>query len=146
MTLDFFMLADGANVAEGKIYIHGGGITRFHVPAFPSPMPQVAAVARFIIARDDIGRSQPITIGWRGPGDLGLLHEIRGDITAQDLGSLPNEEHGVVIVATFSGIPLERPGSYEARLTIIGDEDNYVARQVIAVHVPVSDQPPSLNQ
>jgi hypothetical protein len=137
--LDFFVLADAANVADGKIYIHGGGLTRFNVLQFPSPMPQVAAVARFIVEDDDLGRPQPVTIDWRGPGG-GVFQGVTGEVLVEAIGRAEGEDRGVVLVAVFGGSPLEQPGRYEARLIMSGDEQGAVVRPVVAVLIS-SGQP-----
>lgn len=46
MNLDAFLLAEAAVTLNGKLYIHGGGITEIEAPLLPWTHPQLAMVIR----------------------------------------------------------------------------------------------------
>jgi Family of unknown function (DUF6941) len=132
MRLDFFMLADAAHVADGKLYVHGGGITRVNLPETPFHLPQVAAVARFVIEQGDIGNPSVVAIEWRQPDGEPLPPRIEGEVvpTRPD-GAVEEEELAAILVATFNGLSLPQVGNYEVVLMLAG---NTVARRpVLAV-------------
>lgn len=122
MKLDFLILADGANVGEGKVYIHGGAITRATFHDFPSQPMLLTAVARFLLDEDERGNPQRREV---------TFEMARADGTAVTLGAgqlswepvtpiREDEDQAAVLVAPML-IVFERPGRYELRLHLDGE-------------------------
>jgi hypothetical protein len=125
VTLDFLILADGANVAEGKLYVHGGAVTRATFPAFPSNPMVLTAVARFLIDVDELEEPQQRVVVFQMRRDDGVHVEIgRGELRWDPRAALApirqDEDQGVVLVAPML-IAFERPGRYELQLLLDGE-------------------------
>lgn len=102
MTLDFFMLADGASVAEGKLYIHGGAITRVNPASLPSGPTLIAVVARLLIDEEDRGNPPvDVAIEWEKPDGTQLMPPLRAHVSADvpPDGIREGEDQGTIIVA-----------------------------------------------
>jgi hypothetical protein len=139
MRLDFLMLADGANVAEGKIYVHGGGLTRATFPEFPSNPMFLTAVARFLMDADELGALQEREVAFEMLHDDGTRVELGGGQLRWDPGEQvrEDEEQAVVLVAPML-IAFQAPGSYELRLLLDGEPVG--TRRLLAMQ---SEQRPS---
>jgi Family of unknown function (DUF6941) len=123
MILDFVAVADAANIADGKLYLHGGCVTRFNVPQFPFFVP-VAIVARLIHEPADEDRERTIQIQWRHDGEAvtpPIEGPIRSPRPAPPLAPVEGEETSGIIVATFNPLPLPSPGIYELLVMLDGD-------------------------
>jgi hypothetical protein len=69
MELDTFMLADAATgTPDGKLFIHGGGITRITPPIIPWTHPQLAIVARLRMAAEDWDQVHELQLSLLDPG------------------------------------------------------------------------------
>jgi hypothetical protein len=135
MRVDFFMLADGASVAEGKVYIHGGAITRVHAASYPSPPIAITAVARFLVDPADAESSHRVSIEWLQPNGVAwppISTEIPIDQVMERFRE--GEEQGVLIVAN-SLISFEMPGSHEVRLRL----DDQIVRERRLFATPLDD-------
>lgn len=123
MRLDFFVLADGASAPDGKVYIHGGAITRVFPTGFPATTV-MAAVTRLLFDADEIGgEPRPFTIelaepeqdSWQTIGDVGLVPEEPAG------GAREGEDLAIIVVAGLV-ISFSRPGSYRFRVMLGSDE------------------------
>jgi hypothetical protein len=127
LKLDFFLFADGASAADGKVYIHGGAITKVNPPAYPSPPMMLSAVARMLVSRDDIGM-HTVALEVKKPGSsawtrlLGTEAEVPEDVrTASD-------DAGLLLIANLV-LSFQVPGSHEFRLVV--DDDELAARRLL---------------
>lgn len=123
MTLDFFMLADGASVAEGKLYIHGGAITRVNPPALPSPPAFITVVARFLIDEDDLGKPPvEVAIEWKKPDGTDLFPPLRAQVAVElpPEGMREEEDQGTIIIANAL-VGFETAGAHSVLLRLNGD-------------------------
>src|SRR5262245_50313329 len=74
MRLDTCLLADAATTTpDGKVFIHGGGITRLTPPTLPWTHPMLALVLRFELEEDDPGTSHQISLGLNSPAGEEML-------------------------------------------------------------------------
>jgi hypothetical protein len=122
MRLDFFMLADDASSPDGKVYIHGGAITRAHVPSFPAQV-LVAAIARLLVDPEEIGGpSHPVSFEWVGPGQADPSQVASTDVAPIDPpgGFGGGEDVGLVVVAKML-VPCQGPGPHEVRFRMDGE-------------------------
>lgn len=114
-------LADSAQVADGKLYILGGGISQL------GPQPQPAALALLIEVPWD---RADVVHDWK----LELLDEDGMPVMAGDMpvlvggqfeagrppGAPPGAPLGVPLAINFSALPVEGGRSYQWRLAIDG--------------------------
>jgi hypothetical protein len=120
--LDFFMLADDASAPDGKVYIHGGAITRAYPPNYPAPFV-VTAVTRVLVDPDEIdGPPHPFSVEWFAPRDIAPSGVARTDIipSKPTTGVREGEDIGIVIVARMA-VQLPQPGSYRVRVRLDGE-------------------------
>lgn len=124
MKPDFFILADAASAADGKVYIHGGGLHDFNVPVIPWTQPTLAFVFRLALEPDEVKRSYEIGVQVVDGGDG---HIIVGPATALiDPATFPPLEkgqsrHKVLVALTISGIRFPAVGPYVAQVVVDGD-------------------------
>jgi hypothetical protein len=73
LRLETFLLADHAvATSDGKLYIHGGGITRINAPIIPVALPFLSIVLRFRVMLADVGE-HTLLIGFQNPQKAQLL-------------------------------------------------------------------------
>lgn len=117
MRLDAVMLADHASVAEGKLYIHGGGITRFQVPSLPFAIPTLSVILRFKPQPGDIGNHR-IRLAFINPDGLQTLPPDPLDVAiGRGDGLLEGEEEFTQFVMSFAGLPLLAAGLHTLRIS-----------------------------
>ena len=122
MILDFVLLADAANIADGKLYVHGGALTRFNVPGFPFQVPTIAVVIRLILEEGDIGRERRIAIDWFRDGEQIEPASIEGPIQPTlPLVVAEGEETSAIVVAMINGLPLPEQAIYEVVVRLDGE-------------------------
>ncbi len=134
MRVDHLLLADAATGADGKIYIHGGGITRISPPGVPFILPQLAVVIRLLVDEDEPDRPQQLVVRLTDPaGDL-VLPPAMVEVNAAEVEGLKSwtpetasgwavdEERALNVMLTIAGIPLTREGTHRLSLSIDDDE------------------------
>lgn len=123
MKLDFLMLADGANVADGKVYIHGGAVTRATFAEFPSNPMFLTAVARFLLEPDEINSAQVRHVAFEVSRKDGTTIEVGAGELRWEPGQeiREGEDQATVLVAPMMVI-FESPGRYELSLRLDGQE------------------------
>jgi|SRR5579884_1087658 len=125
MKLDFFILADGVNVAEGKVYIHGGAITRIHPPSFPSPPLGVTAAIRLLVEPEEFdASSHSIVLDFRrrdGSDSWSTILDGEMHFDPRPSDTHEGEDQGFLVVAQM-GLAFPDPGAREIRLRIDGQE------------------------
>ena len=123
MELETFMVADAASAAEaGKLYIHGGGVSRLNPPRLPWLQPQLAIVTVFRVEPDDLGQVRRIGITLNAPtGDIvGPAFEHTIGPIERPPTLLPGEDQRVQLVLTMSPVSFPRPGTYRLTLAVDG--------------------------
>jgi hypothetical protein len=116
------MLADGANVAEGKLYVHGGAVTRATFTAFPSNPMLLTAVARFLIDVDELGTPQQREVSFRMYRDDETHVDLGGgSLRWQPVGQVREEEEQAVILVAPMLLVFRRPGRYVLQLLLDGE-------------------------
>jgi hypothetical protein len=125
LELDSFLIADGAyGSPEGKIYIHGGGITRLNPLWVPWLQPQLAFMIRLKAEPEDFGEHHVVTIAFIDPaGEEGerstIAHEF-GPIGPPE--AIEGEDLFLQLFLTISPIPFNRAGLYHVAVRVDGDE------------------------
>jgi hypothetical protein len=121
MELDLFLAADAAASFEGKLYIHGGSITRLTPPFLPWAHPQLALVARFALEPKDYEAEQVLRFRLVRPdGQTGL--DASSPVPSEPTPQLLEGEQGFKIaVITVAGIVFDQEGLYRIEVDIDGE-------------------------
>jgi hypothetical protein len=69
MELETILLADAASTAEGKLYVHGGGLTRLTPPMLPWLHPQITVVLIFRTDEADLGQTRRLQLTLTAPDE-----------------------------------------------------------------------------
>ena len=132
------MLADAASVAQGKLYIHGGAITRVNV-VVPTGVVNLAAAVRLIIEdNDQRAAGRPVAIVWLKPDGENLLPPLEGELAPEvpaDVVVREAEEQGIIIVANFT-LGFETYGTY--RVVFHLDDEPVAERPLAVVPLPAT--------
>jgi hypothetical protein len=135
MRLDVFMLADGANAAEGKLYIHGGAITRVTPPTLPSPPIMLSVVVRLLADEADPDQlSLPIAVTWLRPDGTTLIATEATAVTERPAEAMEGEDLGAVIIINAL-VAFDVAGRHEISFSFDGDPP--VATRGLFVAPPV---------
>jgi hypothetical protein len=126
------MLADAAHVADGKLYVHGGGITRFTIPELPAGT-RISVVTRLIIEPGDAG-IRSVQLQWLAPsGDVILQADGEVSASRPPTGVLEGEEPAAVIVLEIPILAIQEYGVHELVFRLDGEA---IGRRPIVVATP----------
>jgi uncharacterized protein DUF6941 len=144
MRLDAFLLADVVTAPpDGKVYVHGGGLTRITAPVLPFTLPQLGILARFAIEASELER----------PHDFAFsLTDADGNdvIPPGELRSAPiappevpeGEEHYLQLALNLTGITFPTAGVYHFELRADGEPVKTMTLPVVPMQTaPASDAP-----
>jgi len=116
------MLADGAHVAGGKLYILGGQWDRLTVAAFPAQHPSMAVVLVLQVEYTESPKSYTLTVELMLDGQP----EAARAAVQMAIGHAPVQARGapqyVPMAIPFNNVTFERPGRYEWVITVGGTE------------------------
>lgn len=128
------MLADHATACEGKLYVNGGGITRFQVPTVPFALPGLGVVLRFRMDPEDMGEHK-FHIQFINPDGVQVLPPDPIPVTlAPTPDSLDGEESFAQFVLGFAGLPILTTGMHTFRISW---DDELLREFCIPVHLIV---------
>lgn len=127
MRLNALLVADAVSApADGKFYIHGGGLTRLTVPALPFPIPQLGAFVRLEIDEQEIGQTHEFRFALTDPdgGAVGMFPQFRAKLPkpppeAPELED--GEQRFVVLALNIAGINVERRGLHTLEFWVDGE-------------------------
>lgn len=137
MRLDCFLLADAAAAEGGKLYIHGGGITRLNVASVPLILPQLAVVIRWVAEPEDLLDDHLVEFSLSDPGGGAVIPRTRLPMAigkGRDLEVADGEERIVQLALGFAGVPFRKFGVYSLMVSL----DSVVVR---AMTLPVVEVP-----
>lgn len=119
-------LADSVAVAEGKLYIHGGGWNRIMVGSLPARHDRIG-IGLLLRADGTVRGPHRFELRVLDPDDreltLGADGGARrpgGEVTLQ--GGLGGEEIAIPLAINLDGMVLERPGRYRLIVSVDGDD------------------------
>lgn len=123
MRFDFALLADAAQVVEGKLYIQGGGLTRMTATSVPWAQPLAICMRLEPDADDDLSREWEFSVAVLGPDDMPIT-EARVPVTLHrpELVVAEGERPGVLLALTISGLVVRSYGPHRVRLAVDGAE------------------------
>jgi hypothetical protein len=122
MRHDFLFLADAATGAEGKLYIHGGGLSEIHPPKLPWMHPQIAVVFRLEVEADDAATDHSLELRVIGPHDEPITPEIKAELTHEELSARKGRPPFFVQAAlTLAPVPIHELGQHRIELWVDGE-------------------------
>ena len=130
MQLTTMMLADGAHVANGKLYVLGGQWDRLPVAAFPAHHPSMTVALVLQIEYTEAPKSYTLTIELSLDGRPEAVKAV-GKFA---IGHAPVQARGAPqfapIAIPFNNVPFGGPGRYE---WVISVDDQELGRLPIEV-------------
>jgi hypothetical protein len=123
MRLDFFLLAEAAFGAEGKLYIHGGGLTTITPPRVPWTHPQLAVVIGFVLDEADRERGHELNVRLIDPAGDMVLPDLEASVAETELTQHVDEDQRTVmhVSLTVAGIPMRLAGVYTFEMLLDGE-------------------------
>jgi hypothetical protein len=123
MRLDTCLLADAATTTpDGKMFIHGGGITRLTPPTLPWTHPTLTLVLRFELEAEDVGVAHEILLGLESPaGEAMLTPAPTIKVPGAAARAIPGEESYLQTVFQIAGIPIATDGIYRLSVALDGE-------------------------
>lgn len=116
-TLGSAMLCKSADVADGLLYVLGGGITRVWNTSFPFPSNLTLAMMIHVPARER-DREHPVEVTVRSPAGEEIVRAVggvkldpRGDLGVDEVTMTP-------FVIPMPGMAIETPGEYRVKIVI----------------------------
>jgi hypothetical protein len=123
MRLDAFLLADAVSAPpDGKLYIHGAGLTVVRAPAFPFSTPLGIAI-RMLVGERELERPHEFTLSFRDPEgrDIHPVTSFKTEPT-QATRLEEGEEQFLQVALNFGGLTFFQPGVYEIELRGDGEQ------------------------
>ena len=122
MRFDSLLVCEAAAAIDGRLFLHGAGLTRLNVAFIPWTQPLFAFVVRFAIEPNDRGHSD------RRAGATIIDPDGKVVMDAPDIGVVvPNpfppdtgEEHISNLVFTLGSLPIKTAGTYRIRIHLEG--------------------------
>jgi hypothetical protein len=133
--LEYALLADAAQISEGKTFILGGGVTILWRAEYPAQLG-VVLVAQLNYHRSEADTDHALRVQAIDADGNPILPEIRGDLRlGGPAAQVPtNVPLGVPILIPFPPLPvLQRPGAYSVEILI---DDRHVKSLAFAVAHP----------
>jgi len=113
---EFLILADAAQVANGKLFLLGGGWSVYRSAVYPAQV-QLALGIGILIEWSEAGIRHPVTITMADEGGVLVIPELRGQVEAgksEDLGAGVTQR---ALLAVNAGLVIPRPGRYVVAAT-----------------------------
>jgi hypothetical protein len=118
MDVDFVLLADAAEVAQGKLYVLGGAIDTIWTSSAPITYPRLSFVVRLMFSPAEIGRAHKVEVNIMD-GDGKRLTSVGGDLSVGKNPNLPQGwKQGFLSVLNFLSLKFENFGDYSFELVV----------------------------
>ena len=111
------MLADAAQVVDGKLYVLGGAWNRYHCHAFPT-QAAMAFAASIIVDPDEAGRPFPVTLALVDEAGVPIIPDITAQAQVRHPEAERVQQRTLLTVSTSIMIP--RAGRYTLQATAGG--------------------------
>jgi Family of unknown function (DUF6941) len=121
MRLDAFLLADAARVADdGKLYIHGGGVTKIEAPSLPWLVPRLSVALRFQVEDEDFDGWPPgmVRLVFQAPDRGEILHAVLPFPDEPPTGGVEGEEVFLQLVLNLEPLPVAITGAHRFELSL----------------------------
>ena len=120
MKFDFAMLADAAQVVEGKLYVQGGALTRIAAPSLPWLQPFGLCMRLWPEGPDEGGPGDhQFSVEITDPnGNVTFAHELPIQLVRPNLPLAPGEDAAVIIAVTLAGLPVQSYGLHKIAIRL----------------------------
>ncbi|HEX3959789.1 MAG TPA: hypothetical protein VHZ03_24675 [Trebonia sp.] len=136
MQLTTAMLADGAHVAGGKLYILGGQWDRVGGVVFPLQHPSMAVVLVIKVDYDEALTQHRLNVALMLDGEP-VGPSATGEMAT---GHAPGQARGapgfVSVALPFNNVTFEAPGRYEWVVTVDDEPIGQLPIEVVRVNLP----------
>ena len=141
MRLEDCFFADAVTVAEGKFYVHGGGITRVMASALPFPI-HIAFLVRLALSEEEVGGPHAFAFTFVGPDEAVVGPPLQTMSTPTEIAPLAEgEERFQVIAVTVAGMAFSQVGPHRLEVRVDGELLGSTALAVVLD--PAAPPPPS---
>lgn len=112
MEIEFLIIADAVEAANGKLYMIGGGWDRWTSHTYPSPIRMGIAIG-LLVPWDETNEKHRIRVSVNDADGQRVLPDIGAEV---EVGRPPGMTPGSTqraMLAINAGFPLQKPGRYE---------------------------------
>lgn len=133
MEIEYAILANAAEMSDGKLYIMGGDISRIFGSAFPLTLPSISLVVKIVYSAKEGSRQCRLSVGFFSPEGVKIEPQLEKDLTPP-MSSEGGKKAAINLILTAHGVTFDRPGTYTARVAINGEEKKVL--DLSAIQVP----------
>jgi hypothetical protein len=123
--IDCFMLCDGAQESNGKLYVLGGGWDTLLGQDFPLTIHTFAVALKLAVPWNEANRQRRFRIEVRDPDnnkDI-LPRPLEGEFNVgRPPTAQPGDDLTVVLAITFNAVVFPKPGTFGFHLLVDNDE------------------------
>lgn len=116
MKIEFLILADAAQVADGKLFMLGGAFGVHRSGNFPSPM-QFAVALSILIPWNEAGIRYPTTLTVADEGGVPIIPVLQGQFEVGKTDQVPKGVTQRAMIAVNFNVQIPRPGRYTVAAT-----------------------------
>ncbi len=115
------LLADAATVADGKLYVHGGGWDAINAAALPLTYPSFALALVLDLSVPELtGDKVEIVLV---DGEDNRILSVTGHLESGGPERYPNKASvNLPLALPFSNVPFARPGIYTFKVSVAGEQ------------------------
>jgi hypothetical protein len=137
---EFLILADAAQVANGKLFILGGGWSLYRSAVYPAQV-QLGLGISILIDWNEAGIKHPVTITMADEAGVPIIPELKGQVEAAKSTDVPTGATQRALLAVNANLLIGRPGRYFVAATA-GSSRVEVAFDALFVGNKVAGAPP----
>jgi hypothetical protein len=130
MEIEFLIIADAVEAANGKLYMLGGGWDQRAAPAYPAPCQMGIAIG-LSVPWDETNQNHSISISIRDADGTPVIPTIQGQV---EVGRPPGLRLGInqrAMMAINAGFALPRPARYELCVALPNGVERCVAFEAV---------------
>lgn len=121
MRLDVCLLAEAAAGYDGKLFVHGGGVTRIVAPIIPWTHPQLALVVRLELEDGDTQQEHELAVQIEDPSGDPIVPRATFPIQVGEFLGVEGEGAYVNFALTISPLTFGRAGLHRFLIEVNGD-------------------------
>ncbi len=109
MKTEFLILADAAQVANGKLFILGGGWSLYRSAVYPAQV-QLGLGISILIDWNEAGIKHPVTITMADEAGVPIIPELKGQVEAAKSTDVPTGATQRALLAVNANLLIGAPG------------------------------------